>query len=87
MVKKGSKLFQSLTGSIHTDKYASYGVIVIEFQSLTGSIHTVIKILIQNGTIIVSIPHRYDSHMGKSCLYRGTIRVSIPHRYDSHKDN
>jgi hypothetical protein len=61
-VKIGDAVFQSLTGSIHTEAGAELKLKVLGFQSLTGSIHT-IKIAIKNSlTDWVSIPHRFNSH-------------------------
>ena len=56
--------FQSLTGSIHTRLWAVDGVTYDPFQSLTGSIHTRKKVYQIPSYVTVSIPHRFNSHLG-----------------------
>jgi len=56
-------MFQSLTGSIHTESKLAPILSVMTFQSLTGSIHTQFfycKVHLHNP---VSIPHRFNSHI------------------------
>jgi hypothetical protein len=62
-----ARLFQSLTGSIHTEFYAlQISLTIFAFQSLTGSIHTSLNIkegsLSEDARLSVSIPHRFNSH-------------------------
>ena len=58
----GEFMFQSLTGSIHTKILEKKLEKFKQFQSLTGSIHTLMGLLIAELAILVSIPHRFNSH-------------------------
>ena len=55
-------MFQSLTGSIHTLASRVLAGQIDEFQSLTGSIHTIKLCQAFMFAIVVSIPHRFNSH-------------------------
>ena len=56
------RLFQSLTGSIHTMITLMQLKMLLMFQSLTGSIHTYGYTELSHLRTIVSIPHRFNSH-------------------------
>jgi len=77
--------FQSLTGTIHTFSKSRQRQISHLFQSLTGTIHTIRSRTRNRRYIIVSIPHRYDSHFFRFPTFSIVFLVSIPHRYDSHE--
>ena len=62
-------LFQSLTGSIHTKEKEVIKKKVEMFQSLTGSIHTSCCYCLWSFLLLVSIPHRFNSHFSQSELF------------------
>ena len=77
-------LFQSLTGSIHTVQYISFQTNLNLFQSLTGSIHTGERVQDIYIHFLVSIPHRFNSHLLSLVHSSENKKVSIPHRFNSH---
>ena len=106
---KRGRLFQSLTGSIHTFAFVGGGRQVKQFQSLTGSIHTKFQV-----SVLELFKNRFNPSQVQFTLYKqnqrrfkwgcfnpsqvqftrfycmdrlGLERVSIPHRFNSHIGN